>query len=226
MTKRFQALIAACMALLFWPLGAHAQTLVQQQQADDALKVVLLGDSLTSGFQLPENEGFSAQLEYYARSLRYNMKVVSLSRISQTSAQGLYRMDEVLAQKPDMVLLQLGYDDALQSITMRELASNLNQILNNLKYHGIDVILIHTTPPPSLRAKEIREYESLYTQLAQEYNIRYFSLAITGSRKLTLDDLTHPNARGTALIVSEIFPLMEPLLQYRLKVRAYKHSLE
>jgi len=217
------ALVAALCALFCAP--TQAQT--DNTPTSDLLKVVVLGDSLTSGFQLAEKDSFTAQLEYYARSQRYNVKIINMSRISQTSAQGLYRLDEILAAKPDMVLIQLGYNDALQGISMRELSKNLNTLIHNISYHDIYMVLVRTAPPPSMGLNDKRDYEYIYLQLVAVYNaVPYFSLldGVLGNPGMTLDDNTHPNARGTQLIVSRLFPIMQPLLHYRLQMRRYKAS--
>jgi acyl-CoA thioesterase-1 len=217
MMKRFFLL---CLALLSLAAPAHAQM-------SAPVKIVVLGDNLTSGFQLEENQNFSSILQQYARSVGYDATVVNMSKIAQKVYDGLYRLDEVLAQKPDMVIIQLGYNDALEGADMRALNSNLNTLIYQIKSKNLGVVLLRADPPPTTPRQIVREYDYMFDQLYQMHKVAFYRsllAGIEGNPKLTLDDGLHPNAKGVGVMVQYIFPTLEPVIRYSIQMRQYQQQ--
>jgi acyl-CoA thioesterase-1 len=222
--------LQALIALMLFALPAHAQQSTQKQEQMSApLKIVVLGDNLLYGFQLKQEDDFSHQLEKFAKAYQYNVTVVNMCRISQTSHEGLYRLDEVLALKPHIVILELGYNDVLQGLSMGELNKNIHELLYHLGANGISPILVRADPPSSVRDSQKRLYDYLFAQMMQMHKVPYYNSlleGVAGRADLTLDDKIHPNAKGVAVIVYKMFPVLEPIMRYRLKLREYLYRKE
>ncbi len=219
---KLKSWLCAFLLLLTAPAAALAQSSGGPMSAP--LKIVVLGDNLLYGFQLKQDDDFAHQLEKFARYYRYNATVVNMCRISQTMYDGHYRLDEVLAAKPHIVILELGYNDMLQGQAMGEINKNLHEILYYLQKARISVLLVKADAPANVRASQKRLYDYMYSKMIQAYKVRYYMpllQGVAGNPELTLSDKIHPNAKGVSTIVYNMFPALEPIMVYHLKLMKY-----
>lgn len=200
-------LVAICL-LFLWEMPAHASP----------IRVIVLGDSLTYGYQLDADSAFSPMLERKMLSEGYQAEVINMSVSGDTSAMGLARLDEVIALDPDIVLVQLGLNDALRGIDpQRMLYNNIFTIVSKLKANRITVVLVGATPPPGVDKEYIRQYQHINYKIARHFSLSYYPDLledVTGRADLTLADGLHPNAQGVLAMVHGIYPYIEPYLEW------------
>lgn len=121
--------------------------------ADD-FKILALGDSLTAGYGLDQNQGLTVQLQ---QSLNHNfpdrdIKVMNGGVSGDTTKGGLARLNWALVDNPDMVIVELGANDGLRGLDPKLTEKNLDVILQNLKDRGMKVLLTGMLAPPNLGA--------------------------------------------------------------------------
>jgi acyl-CoA thioesterase-1 len=183
--------------------------------AESTKRLLILGDSLTAGYGLAAEEAFPAQLEEALLQSGRNVSVINAGVSGDTSAGGLARLDWALQDDPQMVIVALGGNDALRGLPPEETFANLDAILERLKVAGIHVILIGMKAPRNLGESYTTAFDQLYPRLAQKHNVGVYPFFLDGvalDPALNQNDGIHPNARGIALIVERILPLVESAL--------------
>jgi acyl-CoA thioesterase-1 len=183
--------------------------------AESTKRLLILGDSLTAGYGLAAEEAFPAQLEEALLQSGRNVSVINAGVSGDTSAGGLARLDWALQDDPQMVIVALGGNDALRGLPPEETFANLDAILERLKVAGIHVILIGMKAPRNLGESYTTAFDQLYPRLAQKHNVGFYPFFLDGvalDPALNQNDGIHPNARGIALIVERILPLVESAL--------------
>jgi acyl-CoA thioesterase-1 len=183
--------------------------------AESTKRLLILGDSLTAGYGLAAEEAFPAQLEEALLQSGRNVSVINAGVSGDTSAGGLARLDWALQDDPQMVIVALGGNDALRGLPPEETFANLDAILERLKVAGIHVILIGMKAPRNLGESYTTAFDQIYPRLAQKHNVGFYPFFLDGvalDPALNQNDGIHPNARGIALIVERILPLVESAL--------------
>lgn len=176
------------------------------------LKLVALGDSLTAGYGLPENQAFTAQLQNYLSAQNLNIKVINAGVSGDTSAGGAARLDWALSDGADFVLLELGANDALRGLEPADTHKHLAQIIERLQQKNIPVLLTGMKAPPNLGSEYQAEYDTLFAKLADKYGTAFYPFFLDGvaaDPALNQNDGIHPNERGVKLIIEKIGPVIK-----------------
>lgn len=203
------------MLAVFAGFFAAPAATAQGPAAAPSFRLMVIGDSLTAGFGLPVEQAFPAKLEAALRQKGHGVSVLNGGVSGDTSAGGKARIEWALADKPDAVILELGANDGLRGIDPKDLYANLKAILETLKARGIPTFLAGMVAPPNLGAAYGKEFRAVYTRLAQEFDVPlqpFFLDGVAMKRELNQADGIHPNAKGVAVLVDNIVPLLEPWL--------------
>jgi acyl-CoA thioesterase-1 len=177
--------------------------------ADDAIKIAVLGDSLSAGYGLMAHEAFPAQLESALRGLGVEVGVINAGVSGDTTAGGLSRVDWVLGDEPAFVIVELGANDALRGLDTIQMETNLSAIIDKLKARGVRVLLAGMLAPPNYGRAYGDAFNAVYPALAERHDIPlypFFLDGVAGEPALNLDDGIHPTADGVAIIVERILP--------------------
>lgn len=205
---KFFASLALLLSLSAAPLAAG--------NADERLTIVALGDSLTAGYMLGPDEGFSSQLEKALREAGHdNVTVVNAGVSGDTSSGGLARLDWAVGPEADAVIVELGANDALRAIDPELTRRNLTEIVSRLKDRGLPVLLAGMLAPPNLGRDYGENFNSIYPDLAESEGLilyPFFLDGVAGERSLNLADGIHPTAEGVGIIVERILPKVENLI--------------
>lgn len=196
------AVIALTLTYLFAPLARAAPNTT----------ILAFGDSLFAGYGLAPADGFTAQLERALKADGREVRVVNAGVSGDTTADGLARLGWSLADKPDLVLLELGSNDALRGLDPDRARANLDQILGQLKAAHVPVLLVGMLAPRNLGAAYAAKFDPLYAELAQKYGIPLYPFVLDGvalDPKLIQADGLHPNPNGVAIMVKRILPSVE-----------------
>jgi acyl-CoA thioesterase I len=188
--------------------------------AGGPVRIVVLGDSLTAGYGLPEADSFPARLEDALRAEGLDARVVDAGVSGDTTAGGRARLAWAIAPGPagatDAVIVELGANDALRGIDPAATAANLDAILGELRRRGIPVLLAGMRAPPNLGRDYAREFEAVFPRLASRHGALLYPFFLDGVAarpELNQEDGIHPNAAGVRVIVRNILPFVERLVR-------------
>ncbi|MCF8473753.1 MAG: arylesterase [Emcibacter sp.] len=172
--------------------------------------VLVFGDSLTAGYGLFPEQSFTAQLEQKLKQDGYAVTVINASVSGDTSSGGVARLPWVLSgTKPDLVIVELGANDALRGIAPEITRANMDIILSYLNNNKIKTIVAGMLSPPNMGAEYSAEFNRIFPELSTQYNhmlYPFFLEDVAGEPSLNQYDAMHPNAEGVAVIVSKIMP--------------------
>lgn len=178
-------------------------------------KVVFLGDSLTAGFGLEVGLAFPAVLEESLRETGHRARVVNAGVSGDTSAGGLRRLDWLLKQDPDVLVVGLGANDGLRGIPVEETERNLRAIVAKARRRGASVLLLGMRIPPSYGPEYAGEFAEVYTRVARDLEVPlvpFLLEGVAGRPEWNLSDGIHPNAEGHARVAATVLPILEPLV--------------
>ncbi|HWD14624.1 arylesterase [Pseudochrobactrum sp. sp1633] len=213
MSLRFAHLTA--IALLFGLSVSVASPVSAQEASADTVQIVGFGDSLMAGYQLAQSDGFTAQLQSALQNAGYKASVANAGVSGDTTSGGLARLDWSVPDETQLVILELGANDALRGISPELSEKNLDQMLARLKERGIPVLLAGMIAPPNMGADYAAGFNPIYQTLADKYQIKLYPFFLDGvaaDKKLLLDDGMHPNPQGVKVMVANILPAVKAML--------------
>ena len=180
-------------------------------------KILVLGDSLTAGYGLEDiNDSFPSKLEKILISLNYKVEIINAGISGDTTTGGLSRLAWSLNDNPDAVILELGGNDGLRAISPKLTYQNLEKILKELEGRKIPTLLTGMMAPPNLGNDYTELFYSNYKRLASSYDVIFYPFfleGVAGEESLNQPDLIHPNPDGVEVIVDNILPFVEELIQ-------------
>lgn len=180
------------------------------------MRIVVFGDSLTSGYQLAKEHAFPTRLEAKLKQAGWDVEVVNASVSGETTAGGLQRVDSIVKMSPDLVILELGANDGLRGLDTKVMQENLRQILLALKKHTT-VLFAGMKAPANLGAEYVASYDAAFrSQSGHAYYYPFFLEGVAGVPNLNLADGVHPNAEGVSVIVEGIYPHVDKMLRHLL----------
>jgi acyl-CoA thioesterase I len=172
--------------------------------------IVALGDSLTAGLGVPEEDAYPAVLARKLEAKGYAYRVVNAGVSGETSSGALSRIDWVIASlNPDIVILETGANDGLRGIDPNLLEANLDKICARLKAKNIEVLLAGMKMLPNLGPEYIKAFGGIYPRMASKYDLVFMPFIlkdVAGDPSLNQPDKLHPTAQGYARIVDNIYP--------------------
>ena len=174
--------------------------------------VLAFGDSLFAGYGLPPGDSFPAQLERALKADGREIRVINAGVSGDTTADGVARLDWSLAEKPDLVVLELGANDALRGLDPARARANLDQLLARLKAAGLPVLLVGMLAPRNLGPAYAAQFDPIYPELARKYGVPLYPFVLEGvalDPNLIQADGMHPNAKGVAIMVKRMLPMVE-----------------
>lgn len=201
-------------ALLAGAGAVHAETVT----------VAALGDSLTQGYGLPQEEGFVPQLEAWLRAQGADVVVINAGVSGDTTAGGRARVDWTLTPEVEAMIVALGGNDFLRGIDPANSRDNLRAILQAAQARDIAVLLVGLEASGNYGAAFKRDFDSMYPDLAAEFDVPLFASFFDGLTDAAADDLVtaraafmqadgiHPNADGVARIVAAMGPAVLDLI--------------
>jgi acyl-CoA thioesterase-1 len=212
--------LSAWLAFVLLGLFATFPLMTGPAAADAPLRILAFGDSLTAGYGLNQGEGFADQLQAAFRKMGRSVTVINGGVSGDTSAGGLSRIDWALADKPAVVIVELGANDMLRGIDPAVTRANLNGIIEKAKAAGAKVLLCGMKAQRNLGSDYVRKFDAIYPDLAKQRNVPLYPFFLDGivnadgsaNTALLQDDGLHPSPDGAALIVRRLMPFLLPLL--------------
>jgi acyl-CoA thioesterase-1 len=204
-------IIFACAAALAVMIAPASAPLAQGQP----LRLVVLGDSLTAGYGLPQEAAFPAVLERALRAKGYRVEIANAGVSGDTSSGGLDRLDWSVPDGTDGVIVELGANDMLRGLDPAVPRQAIGAIVERLKARNIPVMLAGMYASRNLGPDYVQKFDSLYPDIAKRHDLvlyPFFLDGIAGDRSLNLPDGLHPTAKGVEIIVGRILPTVESFI--------------
>jgi acyl-CoA thioesterase I len=177
--------------------------------------VVFLGDSISAGYEVAAEQAFPARLRDELAS-EAPFRLVNAGVSGDTSAGGLRRVDWLLAQKPAVVVIELGGNDGLRGAPHAEIEQNLRQIIAKVRAGGARPLLLGIRIPPNYGAEYARGFSELYPRVASALEVPLvpdFMQGVAGVPDQNLPDGLHPTPEGHARLAQNVAPALRALLK-------------
>jgi acyl-CoA thioesterase-1 len=181
-------------------------------------KVILFyGDSLTAGNGLSVDEAFPALIQKKLTADGKNVKVINAGLSGETTAGGLARLDWVLRQPVDIVVLELGANDGLRGLPLDQTEKNLQAIIDKMKTKNpaVKIIVAGMMVPPNMGPDYTTKFQKIFPDLAKKNKaalIPFILQDVAGNEKLNNADGIHPNVEGHKIVAKTVLKILEPLL--------------
>tara|TARA_A100001388_G_scaffold255470_1_gene219969 strand:+ start:25 stop:651 length:627 start_codon:yes stop_codon:yes gene_type:complete len=174
----------------------------------DTKKLLILGDSISAGYGIKESENWVRLLETSLKRDSFDIEIVNSSVSGDTTIGGLSRIKNDLDQySPDLVLIELGGNDALRGYPIKQIKSNLNKIIDECIKAGSTPIIMQIRIPPNYGKNYVQAFESIYPEIAEENNLKLLSFLLqeVALRKdlMQLDGI-HPNVNAQPIIANQV----------------------
>jgi acyl-CoA thioesterase-1 len=196
--------------------------------AAEPVRLMVLGDSLTAGYGLPREHGFTEQLQEALKAEGLDVVVVNAGVSGDTTAGGLARISWTLeGGDVDGVIVELGANDMLRGLDVGEMRRNLDGILTEIDRRDLPALLAGLPAPPNYPADYRQAFKVAFRDLARQHDAVYVSSFLGGMgegrtvrqvMRLFQSDGLHPNAEGVVAIVEGIGP---PVLELVERARAH-----
>jgi acyl-CoA thioesterase-1 len=208
-------------ALVLGSCGAPAPTATRATPEptpapeEDRTRIVVLGDSLAAGLGLPEAESFPAVVERMLRDAGHEVEVLNAGVSGDTSAGGLSRIDWVLRSRPDVLVVELGGNDALRGQPLDNTEANLRAIIGRGRESGARVVLLGMDVPTNYGPDYAGAFAEMYETIARDEEIVLvpgFVRELAADPALMQPDGLHPTAEGQRLLAERLLPYLDELI--------------
>ena len=180
-------------------------------------RILFFGNSLTAGYGLEPQQAFPALIQEKIDSLGWDFEVINAGLSGETSAGGRSRIRWLLQQPVEILVLELGANDGLRGIDLRDTEKNLQAIidLTRAQYPKVQIVLAGMQVPPNLGQHYGEQFHALFPRLAKRNGavlIPFLLEGVGGRPELNLPDGIHPTAAGHRLLADNVWQVLKPEL--------------
>jgi acyl-CoA thioesterase-1 len=196
--------LSALLAVLVAPAGAEERV------------IVAFGDSLTAGLGVPPEQAYPAQLGARLAAEGYPYRVVNAGVSGDTTAGGLRRVEWALRLRPEIVILELGVNDAFRGQDLDGVRANLDRLVARFQSAGARVLIAGMRLPPNYGMRYSERFRRVYEEVARTRDaplVPFFLDGVGGVSRLNQMDGIHPTAEGYRIVVDNVWPYLQPLLR-------------
>lgn len=193
---------------LIWGVGVAFATA-------EPVKIAAFGDSLMASYQLDPADGFPARLKAALAAKGLEVEMTDAAVSGDTTSGGLERLDWSVPDGTDLVILELGANDALRGSPPDSAEANLDAMIEKLKARDISIILAGMLAPPNMGKGYEDAFNGIFPRLAGKHGlplIPFFLEGVAGNSAMQLEDRMHPNPAGVAKMVENALPFIEPVV--------------
>ena len=197
-------------------LSICSTMLAQVTSAAEPKAILVFGDSLSDGFMLKRSEAYPALLAKKLHADGLNFQVTNASASGGTTEGGLERLPPHLKHQIDIFILELGINDAFHGLSVDQIRSNLQQIIDKVKARNPNVrVVIAAIQLPNYSADDyVSAFGKMFGDLASRNNaalVPYLLQGVAGDPSLNLPDGIHPNAAGQKILAENVWRVLEPI---------------
>jgi acyl-CoA thioesterase-1 len=204
--------------LVFASASLASASTPKPQASEKTNRILIIGDSLTEGLGVTNAESFPSQLEAVLKAEGcLNCKVINAGTSGSTSAGARKRLEWQLKAKerPQILILALGANDALRGINTQSTKTNLDEVIRLAKANQIKVLLAGMLVPPNYGASYSKEFSSIFSELSVQHKVSLLPFlldGVAGNPKFNLADGIHPNAEGYKIVATAVAKKLKELL--------------
>lgn len=176
----------------------------------------MLGDSLTAGLGLQQNEAYPVLLGKKLKEKGYDWEVVNAGVSGDTSGDGRQRVGWALEGDVRILIVALGANDGLRGLPAGQLKENLQTIIDRGRQRGIPVLLVGMEAPPNYGDRYAKEFREVYADLARQNKVEFVPFlleGVAGVPRLNQSDGIHPTSAGAERIADHLWPTLEKMLK-------------
>jgi len=200
------------------PKETNASTEQEASQTTASKTILFFGDSLTAGLGLDDlDEAYPGVIQQKIDSLQLDYRVINSGVSGETTAGGKNRIDWVLRQEPNIFVLELGANDGLRGVPLKETKQNLQAIIDAVKakYPNTQIVLTGMQIPPNMGQTYTSQFRSIFPELAEKNNIALIPFLLKdvgGIAALNQADGIHPTKEGHKIMARNVWDTLKPLL--------------
>jgi acyl-CoA thioesterase I len=198
------------------PLKATApEAALPDTPPDPRPVIVAFGDSLTAGLGVPPGKSYPDDLQRLLDAAGYHYHIVNLGVSGDTTTDGIQRLPDVLAAKPDIAILEFGGNDGLRGLPVSTSRANQITMIQTLQQAGIRILLAGMSLPRNYGVDYIQSFERVYADLARQFHlalIPFLLEGVGGHPDLTQSDGIHPTAQGCQIVAANVMNYLKPML--------------
>jgi acyl-CoA thioesterase-1 len=182
------------------------------------VRVVVLGTSLTAGLGLDPDSSYPAVLQRLADSAAMRVEIVNAGLSGETSAGALRRVEWLLRDRADVVVIETGANDGLRGLDPDSTRANLVGIVERVRAHNpeVRVLLAQMEAPPNLGQAYTREFHDNFLVVARDQEVTlipFFLDGVAGVRAMNQSDGIHPNEEGARRAARNMWRTLSPVLR-------------
>ncbi|HEX4824823.1 MAG TPA: arylesterase [Candidatus Polarisedimenticolaceae bacterium] len=203
------SILGVALALISFSV-AHAAT-----TATDAPLVIFLGDSLTAGYGLPGDHAFPTLVAEALRARGKPIRAVNAGVSGDTTTGALERLDWLLKQRPDVLVVELGANDAFRGQPVERIEANIREIVRRGKAAGARVLLLGMRIPTNYGPEYADAFAALYVRVAKDQHVELMPFlldGVGGHADLNQGDGIHPNDAGEKIVADHVVAYVERVL--------------
>ena len=180
--------------------------------------VLFLGDSITAGYGLDLSQAYPALVQEKIDARGWRFKVVNAGQSGDTSAGGLQRLDWLLRNQVEVIVLELGGNDGLRGLPTESTRKNLQAIIDRTKakFPAARIVIAGMKVPPNMGKEYSQKFEAIYSDLARKNKaalIPFVLEGVAGIAELNFPDRIHPTVKGHQIIAETVWKTLEPVLR-------------
>lgn len=211
--KVILSLLGLIVGLISLPLQADVDINVDTGEQSVLL---ILGDSLSAGFGMNSDQSWVHLLDLRLQETGRSYRILNSSISGDTTQGGLARLPRLLKRyQPTVVIIELGANDGLRGINPAITRENMSRMIQSSQQAGASVLLAGIKLPPNYGIDYIRQFESIYADLALKFDtllVPFFMDGIVFKPELLQADGIHPNEAGQPLLLENVWKVLEPAL--------------
>ncbi|WP_414707931.1 arylesterase [Pusillimonas sp.] len=207
----------ACWRILFASVLAFCFGVAHGQATESSNPTILvLGDSLSAEYGIRRDSGWVKIIQQRLANdgLTYQLQNASIS--GDTTSGGLSRLPAALEHhKPEIVIIELGSNDALRGLSLDMSRNNLARMITMAKDSGARVLLVGMQIPPNYGRPYSERFRTMFIELAEEQGTELVPFLLEGvalDKSLFLDDGLHPNENAQPIIADNVWAVLKPML--------------
>jgi acyl-CoA thioesterase-1 len=215
----FFALLTAFAATAMATPSASSPNAPDFRSAATQQRIVILGDSLTAGFGLEDEQDYPSILEKTLIDANLDQKwtIVNAGVSGDTSADGLHRLDWLLRQPVSILIVALGGNDGLRGLNVKVTEANLQAIIDQTraKYPDVRIFIAGMLMPPNMGQDYTTAFAAIFPRVAARNHatlLPFLLDGVAGKSDLNQPDGIHPNADGAKIVAANVWKYLEPMI--------------
>lgn len=207
--KQYFQFTLSCLVCICICFISNSQTLAKST-------ILVLGDSLSAAYLMPNSEGWVSLLEQRLKKQNLDWKIVNSSIVGDTTASGKRRLPKLLEEhQPNIVILELGGNDGLRGLPHKRIRKNIENMVSAIQQQQAKVLLVGIKLPPNYGDRYANGFYNIYQNISKQYSlplIPFLLDKIALVPELMLPDGIHPTSEAQPIILNTVWKHLEPML--------------